>query len=79
MGKKGRKGWKDVIKRPYTTYSPVTSNKVIKDESHILNKKERYIKFSLKLHIFHLNIVKECIVIDNHQCFKVDMSCRGDR
>ena len=29
----------------------------------ILNKKERYIKFSLKLRIIHLNIVKECKVI----------------
>ena len=47
---------------------------------NILNKKkERYIKFSLKLRIFHLNIVKECIVIYNHRCFMVDMSCRGDR
>ena len=46
---------------------------------YILNKKERYIKFSLKLRIFHLNIVMECIVIYNHQCFVVDMSCRGDR
>ena len=42
-------------------------------------KKERYIKFSLKLRTFHLNIVKECIDIYNHQCFMVDMSCRGDR
>ena len=42
-------------------------------------KKERYIKFSLKLRIFNLNIVTECIVIYNHQCFMVDMSCRGDR
>ena len=31
------------------------------------------------LRIFHLNIVKECIVIYNHHCFMVDMSCRGDR
>ena len=36
-------------------------------------------KFSLKLRILHLNIVKECIVIYNHQYFMVDMSCRGDR
>ena len=43
--------------------------------TYILNKKkERYIKFSLKLRVFHLNIVKECIVIYNHQCFMVDMS-----
>ena len=42
-------------------------------------KKERYIKCSLKLRIFHFNIVKECIVTYNHQCFMVDMSCRGDR
>ena len=42
-------------------------------------QKERCIKFSLKLRIFHLNIVKECIVIYNHQCFMVDMSRRGDR
>ena len=41
--------------------------------------KERYIKFSLKLRIFHLKIVKECIVIYNQQCFMVDMRCRGDR
>ena len=41
-------------------------------------KKERYIKSSLKLRIFHLNIVKEFIVIYNHQCSMVDMSCRGD-
>ena len=34
-------------------------------------KKERYIKFSLKLRIFHLKIVKERIVIYNHQCFMV--------
>ena len=47
--------------------------------ANILNKKERYIKFSLKLRICHLNIVKEYIVICNHQCFMVDMSCRGDR
>ena len=46
---------------------------------YILNKKERYIKFSLKLRIFHLNKVMECIVLYNHQCFMVDMSCRGDR
>ena len=33
-----------------------------------MNKKERYIKFSLELRIFHLNEVKECIVIYNHKC-----------
>ena len=38
----------------------------------ILNKKkERYIKFSLKLRIFHLKIAKECIVIYIQQCFLV--------
>ena len=47
--------------------------------SYILNKKERYIKFSLKLRIFHLNTVKECIVIYNHKYFKVYMTCRGAR
>ena len=31
------------------------------DQYSILNKKDRYIKFSLKLSIFHLNIVQECI------------------
>ena len=46
---------------------------------YILNKKERYIKFSLILRILHLKIVKECIVIYNKQCFMVDMSCSGDR
>ena len=31
---------------------------------YIMNKKiEKYIKFSHSLRIFHLNIVKECIVI----------------
>ena len=31
---------------------------------NILNKKkERYIEFCLKLRFFHLNIVKQCIVI----------------
>ena len=45
----------------------------------ILNKKEMYIIFSVKLRVFHLNIVKEYIVIYNYQCFMVDMSCRGDR
>ena len=28
---------------------------------------------------FHLNTVKECIVIYNHKCFKVYMTCRGAR
>ena len=42
-------------------------------------RKVYYYKFSLKLLICHLNIAKECIVIYNHQCFMVDMSCRGDR
>ena len=46
---------------------------------YILNKKERYIKFSFKLRILHLNIVKEYIVIYYHQCVMVDRSCCGDR
>ena len=45
----------------------------------ILNKKERYIKFSLKLRIFRSSIVKEYIDIYNHQCFKVYMTYRGAR
>ena len=39
--------------------------------------KERYNKFSLKLRIFHLNIVKKYIVIYNHKCIIVNMTCRG--
>ena len=46
---------------------------------YILNKRERYIKFSLKLRVYHLKIVKQYIVIYNQQCFMVDMSCSGDR
>ena len=52
---------------------------IVNCTSYILNKKERYIKFSFKLRVFHLNIVKECIVIFNHQCSMVATSCRGDR
>ena len=44
---------------------------------NILNKKkEKYIIFSLKLRICHLNIVKCCIVIYKHNWFKVYMTCR---
>ena len=38
-------------------------------------KKKTGILNSLKLRIFHLNIVNEFIDIYNHQCFMVDMSC----
>ena len=38
-------------------------------------KEEGHIKFSLQLRIFHLNFVKECIVIYNNKCFMVDMRC----
>ena len=37
--------------------------KEFKKERNILNKKEKYIKFSLKLRIFYSNIVKKWIVI----------------
>ena len=47
--------------------------------SYTKQKKERYINISHKLRIFHLNIVKECIVIYNHTWFKVYMTCRGAR
>ena len=53
-------------------------NKKHEFDQYILKKKERYIKFSLKLRSFHLNIVKKFIVIYNHQCFMVDMSYLGD-
>ena len=39
-------------------------------------KNEMYIKFSLKLRVFLSNIVKECIGIYNHKCFKVYMTYR---
>ena len=39
---------------------------IVNSWGSLLDKKERYIKFSLKLHIFHWNIVKKCKVIYNH-------------
>ena len=42
-------------------------------------KKKGNIKFSLKLLISHFNTAKECLVIYNHKCFKVYMTCRGAR
>ena len=39
--------------------------------------KEGYIKFSFKLRIFYVNIVKEYIVIYNHKCVMVNMTCRS--
>ena len=50
---------------------------MVKCKHIYLTKKERCINFSIKLRIFHLNIVKEFIFIYNHQCLMVDMSCRG--
>ena len=44
------------------------------DISYTEQKKERYIKFSLELCIFHSNIVTECIDIYNYTCFKVYMT-----
>ena len=47
------------------------------------NENARYkrneLELNIELLIFHLNIVKECIVLYNHQCFMVDMSCCGDQ
>ena len=68
------KGLAKIVQWPIDLQSPFGGITVL-----YWTKKESYIKFSLKLRIFHLNIVKECIVIYNHQCFMVDMSCRGNR